>query len=83
MKNKLIIAAVIAVLISALSILLYQSSLFERAEEIVYDTKVKMFRSAAVPPKNIKVVLVDDASINAMEQTAGRWPWPRAMYLPA
>lgn len=80
MKNKLIIAAVIAVLVSAVTIGLYHAGLFERAEDLVYDAKVKMFRSAAVPPKNLKVVLVDDASISAMEKTLGRWPWPRAIW---
>ena len=80
MKNKQIIAAIIAVLISAISLILYQSGMFERAEDLVYDAKAKMFRAAATPPKNIKIVLVDDASISAMEKTLGRWPWPRAIW---
>ncbi|MDH4161683.1 MAG: adenylate/guanylate cyclase domain-containing protein [Nitrospirota bacterium] len=80
MKNKIIIASVIALVVSAFTIIAYQSGLFDRAEDLVYDAKVKMFRSQAVPPRNIKVVLVDDASISAMEKTAGRWPWPRAIW---
>ncbi len=80
MKNKIIIASIIALVVSILSLLLYQAGMFERAEDMVYDAKAKMFRSKAVPPKNIKVVLIDDASIKALEQTAGRWPWPRAIW---
>jgi adenylate cyclase len=80
MKNKIIISLLISILVSSGTLLAYHSNLFERAENIAYDAKVKLYRSRAVPPRNIKVVLVDDASIKALEPVAGRWPWPRAIW---
>jgi len=80
MKNKIVIALVIAVLVAAFTITSYQRGYFERAENLVYDVKAKFYRSKEVPPENIKVILIDEASISAMETIAGRWPWPRAIY---
>ncbi len=80
MKNKIVIALVIAVLVAAFTITSYQFGYFERAENLVYDVKAKFYRSKKVPPKNVKIVLIDDASIAALENVAGRWPWPRAIY---
>ena len=80
MKNKIVIALVIAVLVAVFTITSYQRGYFERAENLVYDVKAKFYRSTKVPPKNIKIILIDDASIAALENVAGRWPWPRAIY---
>jgi len=80
MKNKIVIALVIAVFVAAFTITSYQFGYFERAENLIYDVKAKFYRSRKVPPKNIKIVLIDDASIAALENMAGRWPWPRAIY---
>lgn len=80
MINKIIIALVISVLVAAFTITSYQFGYFERAENLVYDVKAKFYRSKKVPPKNIKIVLIDEASISVMEKIAGRWPWPRAIY---
>ena len=80
MKNKIAIALVIAVLVAAFTITSYQFGYFERAENLIYDVKTKLYRSKNVPPKNIKVVLIDEASIGVMEKIDGRWPSPRAIY---
>lgn len=80
MKSKLVVSFFISLIIIASTLIVYRSRLFERAENIVFDAKMKTYRSASVPPRNLKVVLVDDASISAMEKAAGRWPWPRAIW---
>ncbi|MDA8101027.1 MAG: adenylate/guanylate cyclase domain-containing protein [Nitrospiraceae bacterium] len=80
MKNKIIIALIVSFLVSAATIVAYRFGMFDRIEEMAYDAKMKLFRTTATPPRNIKVILVDDASINAMEKMAGRWPWPRAIW---
>jgi adenylate cyclase len=80
MRNKIVIALVITVLVAAFTITSYQFGYFERAENLVYDVKAKFYRSKKIPPKNIKIVLIDEASISVMEKIAGRWPWPRAIY---
>ena len=80
MNKKAVIALIIACSVFAVTLAIYLQGYFEKPEYYVYDTKVKLFRSDKVPPKNIKVILVDDASLKALEGVAGRWPWPRAIW---
>ncbi len=80
MTKKAVIALLIATLISILTAAVYLLGYFEKSEFFVYDFKVKLFRSDKVPPPSIKVILVDDASLKALEGVAGRWPWPRAIW---
>ncbi len=80
MTKKIVISLIIASGIFAITAACYFLRYFEKPELFVYDTKAKIFRSDKVPPKNIKVILVDDASIRALEGVAGRWPWPRAIW---
>lgn len=80
MKNKIIISILLSLLVASGTIVAYRAGVFERAENSIYDAKAKLYRSRALPPRNIKVILVDDASIKALESVAGRWPWPRAIW---
>lgn len=79
-RKKAFIALLISVAVFVVTFLLYRSNFFERPEFLVYDAKVKLFRSRKIPPKNLKIILIDDASMKALENVAGRWPWPRAIY---
>ena len=36
-----------------------------------------MFRSDVSLPSDIAIILIDEASLYAMDPIAGRWPWPR------
>jgi len=80
MKKKFTISLLIAFAVFSITVAFYFRGYFEKPEFFVYDTKAKLFRSDKVPPKNIKVILVDDASLKALEGVAGRWPWPRAIW---
>ncbi len=80
MEKKSIIAVLVSVVILLITIGLYVPGLFEKPELFLYDVKSKLFRSDKLPPNNIKVILVDDASLKALEAIAGRWPWPRAIW---
>jgi adenylate cyclase len=79
-RKKVLIAFLISVAVFIVTLLLYRSDFFERPEQLVYDAKAKLFRSSKLPPKTLKTILIDDASMKAMESIAGRWPWPRAVY---
>ena len=80
MTKKNIIALLISVLVFVVTFISYHAGLFDTPEHLVYDAKAKLYRAEKAPPKNVKVVLVDEASIKAMEGVAGRWPWPRAIW---
>jgi adenylate cyclase len=80
MTKKFAIALLISILVLALSIALARGRFFEKPEFFLYDIKAKLYRSDKIPPKDLKVILVDDASLKALENVAGRWPWPRAIW---
>ena len=80
MARKSFIALLISILILLTTLTLYQADLFQKPEFFVYDTKAKLFRMEKTPPPTVKVILVDDASLKAMEGVAGRWPWPRTIW---
>ena len=70
--------------ITALAIVIaggvYLSGSLQKPEWMTYDWRVKHFRSDRVLPDNIAVVLIDEASLKAMDPVLGRWPWPRSIY---
>ncbi len=70
----------LAVVLSALLGGLWQLGLVARLEAMAYDWRLALQRSDAALPDEVAVVLIDDASLAAMEGVAGRWPWPRSVY---
>tara|TARA_A100001015_G_scaffold190206_1_gene211884 strand:- start:47 stop:1822 length:1776 start_codon:yes stop_codon:yes gene_type:complete len=39
-------------------------------------------RKNSVPSPKVKLILIDDASVNQMSDIVGRYPWPRGIYVP-
>ncbi len=80
MNKKAVIALIISAIVSAVTVAAYSLDVFDKPELLIYDAEAKFFRSDKKPPKIIKTILVDDASLKALEGVAGRWPWPRAIW---
>lgn len=80
MTKKSIISFCIAAGIFIITITLYYLGILERMEFVSYDAETKLIRAHKEPPQNIKVILIDEASIKAMEGILGRWPWPREIW---
>ncbi len=59
---------------------LHQSGLLDRLEAQSYDWRLAMARAETRMDEQVAVILIDDASLEALEGVAGRWPWPRAIY---
>jgi adenylate cyclase len=53
---------------------------FDRFENIGFDIRAKFFRGDTVLPDKVAVVLIDEASVQALNPLVGRYPWPRAIY---
>jgi adenylate cyclase len=60
--------------------LLHHLDLFDRAEWISYDHRMTIHRQEAPLHPDIAVVLIDEASLQALDPLVGRWPWPRSLY---
>jgi len=80
MTNKVGISLLIAFLVFVISVTGYTLGLFKKPEYFAYDVQARMLRSEKIPDRNIKVILVDEAALKSMNDIAGRWPWPRAIW---
>lgn len=80
MAKKYFIAPLISFVILILTLSLYGYGFLDKLEFYLYDAKARLFRSDKIAPPEIKLILIDDASLKAMEAVAGRWPWPRALW---
>jgi len=79
-KQKFWSACLIATITIALSAGLFASGNLTRLENISYDWRMKHSRSNSHAPDEIVIVLIDDASLSAMDPIVGRWPWPRSVH---
>jgi len=53
---------------------------FTSLNNSLYDSAVRRVRLQKSASDEVAVVLIDEASLRAMNGVAGRWPWPRAIY---
>jgi adenylate cyclase len=80
-QNKRLIPALkMAIVISIVVLALDFFGAFTRMEWIAYDERMKFFRLDKPLHKDIAVVLIDEASLQAMNPLVGRYPWPRSVY---
>lgn len=63
-----------------LALLLFHAGFFNKFEYLVYDQAAKWIRIPKAPSDQIAIILIDEASLAALNSTVGRWPWPRALY---
>lgn len=53
---------------------------FSRMELASFDHRVSMFRAEKPVHEDVVVLLIDEASLQEMDERFGRWPWPRSAY---
>lgn len=80
LRRKLKWTAMLCVAVPSLVSTLYISGAFQRLDYIVHDALSSHLRKEKQVPAGIAVVLIDDASLMAMDPVVGRWPWPRSLY---
>jgi adenylate cyclase len=84
MKKKLRNKALISLAISSLIVLLFYlvspTKFFQSLEMKTFDQRMDMRTHDVKSHQDIVVILVDEASLNAMEGLVGRWPWPRSIF---
>lgn len=77
--NIISVASIITA--TVLSTFLFQHfGLFDRIESASFDHRAGMFRSEATIHPDVVVVLIDEDSLQYMDDIVGRWPWPRSTY---
>ena len=80
-KNHLIRVASIVVLCTVVVLLLEGFSLFQRPENMLYDSRMVRTAPSHRPSDEIAVILLDQDSLDWAQQEFGwSWPWPRSAY---
>lgn len=74
--NTILLVVGVSTLVSAL----YGWAVFERNEWMVFDWLLQQQRKESRAPSDIAIILIDDASLQAMDPVVGRWPWPRSVH---
>lgn len=72
--------ALICMAVAAGVLWLRQSGALQRLELLGFDDRVKMERAGTRAPDQVAVILIDEASLRAMNPAYGRYPWPRSVY---
>ena len=67
-------------LVFLLGLGLMTGGVFEPLERKSIDMRLGVWRKDRAPEVPIAVILVDDASLDALAPMAGRWPWPRRIH---
>jgi len=81
MKNKLFRGLIVAIIIFAITFILYGAHIFDVWEWKTWDLRLRLFSDSSRASKNIVIFLVDQSSLDVYEQEMGvSWPWPREMY---
>lgn len=75
---KYLASALIALLVTLFSI---DTQWVNKIENILYDMRVNLLSSYNTPSQNIKLIVIDQNSLQWAEKSNGiGWPWPREMY---
>ena len=59
-----------------------QLRLVDRFNWTLRDQMALHLRQHAMPSPHVKLILIDDASVNHLSEVVGRYPWPRGIYSP-
>jgi adenylate cyclase len=71
---------IIIALVFLLSVVLMGSQALAPLERKSIDLRLRLWRQGLAPEVPMALVLVDDASLEAMAPLTGRWPWPRGVH---
>jgi adenylate cyclase len=78
--NKLKWVAGISIVCPLFVLLLYVAGVFVPLEWQAFDHFMKSNRSQNQAHPDVAIILIDEASLQAMNPIVGRWPWPRSVY---
>ena len=63
------------------TVFLQSLDFFSRIESATFDHRVGLFRVDKFIHENVVVILIDEKSLQSMDDELGRWPWPRSAYV--
>jgi len=79
-KKNVLWGLTICIVIAVLVDISYTYGLFKGIENRFFDMRAKLAGNKRLPHPDIAIILIDEASLRAMNPAVGRWPWPRSVY---
>ncbi|MBF0219182.1 MAG: adenylate/guanylate cyclase domain-containing protein [Gammaproteobacteria bacterium] len=79
-QRKRVAALALSLTLILLLLLAESFGAFTRLEWISYDQRMQLFNHDKPLHDAIAVVLIDEASLQALDPLVGRWPWPRSVH---
>ncbi|HFE38694.1 MAG TPA: adenylate/guanylate cyclase domain-containing protein, partial [Gammaproteobacteria bacterium] len=70
----------IVLLVTSTISLMTHFNVFHQLEGLSYDWRMSDIRKEKSISDDVVVILIDESSLEAMDNYAGRWPWPRYVY---
>ncbi len=80
MKQNLMVSLLLSVLVVAATGALHFAGALQRLEWLTLDWRMRSFNAQKPAPNNIVIVMIDEPSLQYMNDIAGRWPWPRSVH---
>ena len=79
-RKKFVFGAAIALITALMVNMVFYYGLFDELELKAFDLRERYFSRSKRPADEIAVILIDEASLRAMNPVVGRWPWPRSVH---
>jgi adenylate cyclase len=79
-RKKLVSSLLITLAVAVVISLLFVTGVLDRLEWISFDQRSKIFRSDKAAPDDVVVIMIDESSLSLMNDSLGRFPWPRGIY---
>jgi adenylate cyclase len=79
-QKRLLHASLISLAVMLFSGWIFQSGGFRVIENWSDDFKASLFRDELKASEDVVVLMIDEASLSAMDPVVGRWPWPRSVW---
>ena len=68
---------------AAVTLALQAGGWLDRLEAMSFDARERSTRAHAAAHPDIALILIDEATLQAIDPVVGRWPWPRAVFAEA
>lgn len=81
-SNKRMAWGAIVAMALCLIMLAHQLTFIDRFNWALRDQMAIHLRQQTTPSPQVKLILIDDASVNHLSDVIGRYPWPRGIYSP-
>ena len=79
-KKNIIRGLAVSIVVAVLIDISSTYGLFKGAEYGAFDIRSRLTGGSRIPHEDIVLILIDEASLKAMNRSFGRWPWPRSVY---